>query len=66
VWRNGAGNPEEERGLGNGSADVGHGYRYGIQKAMDKAYVMGKRHGKWTWDVGCKKYCHAGVCDGQG
>jgi hypothetical protein len=22
--------------------------------------------GGWTFEKGCKKYCHAGVCDSQG
>lgn len=67
VWKNGGGKAEEEHvGLDNGNGDEGYQYRMGMQKAMKKGYVTGKRHGKWTWEVGCKKYCHAGVCDGQG
>jgi len=34
-------------------------YAYWIQKGL------GVKSGKWKYEVGCKKYCHAGVCDGQ-
>ena len=74
VWRNEGGGGSnsivakedgaERGGSDGGSGDevkdeIGERYGYWIQKGL------GDKYGKWKYEVGCKKYCHAGVCDGQ-
>lgn len=45
--------------------ECGNGVWRSLDESKHDSWRYGNESSSWEWESGCKKYCHAGVCDGQ-
>lgn len=45
--------------------ECGNGVWRSLDESKHDSWRYGNESSSWEWELGCKKYCHAGVCDGQ-
>ncbi|KAL1798468.1 hypothetical protein ACET3X_002505 [Alternaria dauci] len=46
--------------------ECGNGVWRSPNETNHHSWRHGDKSSMWEWESGCKKYCHVGVCDGQG
>jgi hypothetical protein len=62
----GEGGKEKEKEYCTCVFQCGNGVWRKPEKREEKEGGSAEGEGGWLFEKGCKKYCHAGVCDSQG